>query len=505
MTNRTDPGAKRIKGLNPQYLVSTIVRQKVWDDAYWKEHCFALNSVTIVDMAVKLPYLAGTYGGRRAPSKFLCLLLKMLQIEMDIDVAKEYLLQDDNKYLRALGATYIRMTAGNVENYTLLEPYLTDMRKLRVRKIDGTFEIKHMDEFIDMLLHDNYLFDDIAFPKLMSRQLLEETQDFPPYISPIADDFNFDDVELEPPPPLPSLPTELPEPSKIETAVEPERKSPKKSPRRRSRNDRKSRSRRRDKDRAQRDKERRDREKDRSRRREKKRNRSEKRPPRDSSERKTVKEEEARIESPRLPGIDSQTTENGDDRPEEAVDLSKTRPDKEGDAEGEAKESKKKDYDRDYRAKARVDKKRREVKVEGKQEKDEDTKRREDANRWMEKKEAEREERKKKEEREERKKEEEREERKKEERKKKEREEKKRKDAESHEPRKETRKREAAEAFSQKEGGDEKKKKKEKKSFFKEKKTAPVSQPDVDAGAGDLSIEQTNSLRLKLGLKPLKK
>merc|ERR1719158_451233 len=40
-------------------------------------------------MAVKLPYLAGTYGGRRAPSKFLCLLLKMLQIEMDIDVAKE--------------------------------------------------------------------------------------------------------------------------------------------------------------------------------------------------------------------------------------------------------------------------------------------------------------------------------------------------------------------------------------------------------------------------------
>ncbi len=37
-----------------------------------------LNAETLVDEAIKLEYVSGTYGGTRKPSKFLILILKML-------------------------------------------------------------------------------------------------------------------------------------------------------------------------------------------------------------------------------------------------------------------------------------------------------------------------------------------------------------------------------------------------------------------------------------------
>ncbi len=51
-----------------------------------KRYCFGLNAETFVDQAIKLEYVAGTYGGRRRPSKFICLMLKLLQIQPDREV-----------------------------------------------------------------------------------------------------------------------------------------------------------------------------------------------------------------------------------------------------------------------------------------------------------------------------------------------------------------------------------------------------------------------------------
>lgn len=45
------------------------------------------------------------------PSQFLCLVLKLLQIQPDAEVIREYILQDQSKYLRLLGAFYLRLTA----------------------------------------------------------------------------------------------------------------------------------------------------------------------------------------------------------------------------------------------------------------------------------------------------------------------------------------------------------------------------------------------------------
>jgi pre-mRNA-splicing factor 38A len=44
------------------------------------------------------------------PSDFMCLVLKLLQIQPDPEVIREYILQEDSKYLRLLGAFYLRLT-----------------------------------------------------------------------------------------------------------------------------------------------------------------------------------------------------------------------------------------------------------------------------------------------------------------------------------------------------------------------------------------------------------
>jgi pre-mRNA-splicing factor 38A len=39
-----------------------------------------LTAETLIDEGIKLKYIGGTYGGNLKPSKFLILVLKMLQI-----------------------------------------------------------------------------------------------------------------------------------------------------------------------------------------------------------------------------------------------------------------------------------------------------------------------------------------------------------------------------------------------------------------------------------------
>ncbi|KAF8822821.1 putative pre-mRna splicing factor [Cardiosporidium cionae] len=107
MANRTDPLANSIHGTNPQFLISKIVRSKVYQHTYWKEHCFGLTAESLIDKAVELQYIGGTYGGNRKATPFLCLLLKLLQIQPSKDVVLEYIKNDKFKYLRALGAFYL--------------------------------------------------------------------------------------------------------------------------------------------------------------------------------------------------------------------------------------------------------------------------------------------------------------------------------------------------------------------------------------------------------------
>eukprot|EP00927_Polykrikos_kofoidii_P017833 TRINITY_DN18171_c0_g1_i1.p1 TRINITY_DN18171_c0_g1~~TRINITY_DN18171_c0_g1_i1.p1 ORF type:complete len:459 (-),score=96.22 TRINITY_DN18171_c0_g1_i1:551-1927(-) len=192
MANRTDTQAATVHGGNPQYLVDRIVRVKIYNDAYWKEFCFALTTETLIDRAAEIDYVGGTYGGRRRPAKFLCLILKMLQIQPDEDVILEYIKQSDLKYLRALGILYYRLSAPAMKVYTTLEPLFADYRKLRFRDMTGKMTLIHMDELVDWCFREETICD-VTLPQLPKRQVLELANDLPLYQSILEDDL--DDLE----------------------------------------------------------------------------------------------------------------------------------------------------------------------------------------------------------------------------------------------------------------------------------------------------------------------
>lgn len=198
MANRTESGAKQIHGMNPQFLIDTILRNKIYNTLYWKEKCFALTSETIIDRAVELKFIGGTYGGNKHPTDFICLVLKMLQIQPNEEIIDEYLSDEcaDYKYLRALAAFYVRLTAKSSVIYAKLEPLYNDYRKLRVKHTDGTFSIVHMDEYIEDLLHKEDVFE-VTLPKLPKRKILEVNGELESRVSILEADLDLDQLMNE--------------------------------------------------------------------------------------------------------------------------------------------------------------------------------------------------------------------------------------------------------------------------------------------------------------------
>ncbi|XP_071476082.1 pre-mRNA-splicing factor 38A-like [Diadema antillarum] len=194
MANRTVKDARSIKGTNPQYLVEKITRSRIYESRYWKEECFALSAELLVDKAMELRYVGGTYGGNIKPSPFLCLLLKMLQIQPEKDIIIEFIKNEDFKYVRCLGATYMRLIGESLDVYKYLEPLYNDYRKVRRQDKEGAFYLSHVDEFIDELLHEERVCD-IILPRVQKRHVLEETEQLEPRVSPLEEDL--DDMEEE--------------------------------------------------------------------------------------------------------------------------------------------------------------------------------------------------------------------------------------------------------------------------------------------------------------------
>jgi pre-mRNA-splicing factor 38A len=178
-----------IHGMNPQHLIETILRGRIYECVYWKTHCFALNAESFVDKAVELRAVGGHYSNQK-PTDFICLVLKLLEIAPEPDIIKLFISTKEFKYLIALGAFYLRLTGSSKEIYETLEPLLNDKRKLRFRQhgisdliiLDGKHVIIFMDVFIDDLLRKDRVFDTIL-PRLTKRHVLEELGDLEPRVS----------------------------------------------------------------------------------------------------------------------------------------------------------------------------------------------------------------------------------------------------------------------------------------------------------------------------------
>ncbi|KAF3902123.1 hypothetical protein ABW21_db0203955 [Orbilia brochopaga] len=178
-----------IHSMNPLLLMEKIIRERIIDSLFWKEQAWGLNAATLLDRAVDLTYIGGQYANQK-PTAFICLVLKLLQLNPEREVILEYIQDEDFKYLRALAAFYIRIAWPAAEVYKALEPLMRDYRKLRLRTQTG-FRLTYVDEFIDELLTKERVCD-IALPRMPTRTQLEDLDELEPR-EPLVSDVGSDE------------------------------------------------------------------------------------------------------------------------------------------------------------------------------------------------------------------------------------------------------------------------------------------------------------------------
>lgn len=196
MANRTVKDANSVKGTNPQYLIEKITRTRIYESRYWKEECFALSAELLVDKAMELKYIGGIFGGNVKPTPFLCLILKMLQIQPDKDIIIEFIKNTEFKYVRALGALYMRITGTSLDCYKYLEPLYLDYRKMKYMNRNGALELTYMDDFIDNLIREERVCD-VIMPRIQKRNVLEELNQLEPRISGLDEEMEAESEEEE--------------------------------------------------------------------------------------------------------------------------------------------------------------------------------------------------------------------------------------------------------------------------------------------------------------------
>ena len=175
--------------------VELILRNRVFNSYYWKEKCFGLTSETIIDKILELKYIGGMNHSSNQPTDFICLFIKLLQLNPSEEIIDEYLSEPDLKYLRALTALFIRFAYPPVKIYTKLEKLYCDYKKLVILKSKG-YAIIHMDEYIDSLLNEEHIFE-ISLPKIPKRSVLEENGELKPYVSVLENELNVDKNKKE--------------------------------------------------------------------------------------------------------------------------------------------------------------------------------------------------------------------------------------------------------------------------------------------------------------------
>lgn len=127
MANSTDPFAESVHGTNPQNLIEKITRLKIRNCTYWKEHCFGLTAETIIDKAIGLKYCGGTYAGNVKPTAFLCLCLKLLQLQPEKDIVLEYIQNEDvSSLVYPIVCNIINFLCDSSNIYASWEPFICE-------------------------------------------------------------------------------------------------------------------------------------------------------------------------------------------------------------------------------------------------------------------------------------------------------------------------------------------------------------------------------------------
>ncbi|KAL7716139.1 Pre-mRNA-splicing factor 38 [Entamoeba marina] len=176
----------------PERRIETILRNKIYSNDYWKMHCFGLTSETILDEAVQLHDIGGTYGVLKKPTKFIMLVMKLLMIRPEREIIYELIMNEEFKYVRALGAFYLRLVGQAAEIYSFIEPLYYDYRPLKYRTDGKSYNVITMDQFAFDLLHSNY-YCDVALTRISTRPVLERQGLLKKRVSTIREHFSEED------------------------------------------------------------------------------------------------------------------------------------------------------------------------------------------------------------------------------------------------------------------------------------------------------------------------
>lgn len=176
--NQTLKTAKRVHGVDPQTLIEKIIRERIYTCKFWTESCEPYEVTSVLNLANNLDHIGGVFSNTK-PCPFLCLVLKLLQIQPSLEVVLQQL-SSKNRYCSCLFALYLRMVAEPLVIYENLELMLACYSKVKMRKSDGTFYISTVDQFIDSLLQEDRVLD-VILPRIQSREVFEEKGQLSPF------------------------------------------------------------------------------------------------------------------------------------------------------------------------------------------------------------------------------------------------------------------------------------------------------------------------------------
>lgn len=160
---------RSIRGMAPQHLIDSITRHKIYNSVYWQQFAFGVNLVTLVDRAQHLKCVGGLFGTMKQPCNFLCLFLKLLELEPSETVIASFLETKtwQMKHLRLLAALYVRFAYPPETVYIALEPLL--LQYTRVAVLDsGGFEVKRFDEVVHAFIRQKF-WCGVSFPPMTPR------------------------------------------------------------------------------------------------------------------------------------------------------------------------------------------------------------------------------------------------------------------------------------------------------------------------------------------------
>ncbi|RLV85711.1 Pre-mRNA-splicing factor 38A [Meyerozyma sp. JA9] len=178
--------------LNGAKLVEHIVRHRIHDSLFYKQHLYLTNEQTLLPVIVEnVTFIGGTDANGR-PSPFICCLLRLLEIEPEERILAMYETQlgyNRFKYLTCLVMIYYRLTKSGADTYRHLEPYYKDYRMVRMQlKVpefeNGSarhFKVHTIDQWADDLLQQERVVD-IILPRLVPRHILMQRGELEPRV-----------------------------------------------------------------------------------------------------------------------------------------------------------------------------------------------------------------------------------------------------------------------------------------------------------------------------------